>query len=186
MNRTMILYEEFVNRFCDHPQAANDNDRATRAEQRVEELRELLDVQTRIHDLSEEAARDHAAIAQSREELIEALQKQQKDALEGWGTSIEKLKETARELEEARGTIFPRAGSMLFGIVSTTVVIYIWSLTWGSSREVFVTTMNTAIGLFGFLVVITATCGTSWEVAFLRGAVPVGFLALAYWNANAV
>ena len=195
MSRTMIIYEEFMNRFCDHPsQAVNENDRALRAEQRVEQLQERLALQIRLNELDAEAHRLRETATQSSERLVKAeaeierseYQEQLREVLEASQITVEVLSRTKLELADALATIVPGPGSILFGILSTTIVLYIWSYTLGNSHAMFVATANTVIGLFGILVVITASRGTSWKVAFQRGVVPAGFLALASWNANAV
>ena len=182
----MIIYEEFMNRFCDHPsQAVDENDRTLRAEQRVEELQERLAIQIRLTEADAETYRLGGLAARSREDLIKA--EAEYERLEHqMQLRVEVLSRTKLELEIARAAVVPGLGSILLGILSTTIILYIWSRALGNSHAVFVATTNTVIGLFGILVVITTSRGTSWKVAFQRGVVLAGLLALASWNTNAV
>lgn len=106
MHRIMVLYEEFLNQFCDEPPPmTGDADRLAAAEERVQELRDVVRERQELDRVLEESR----VLEARRQELARSeAEKELRDVKEElWGVkeelrvSKEGLQEVEEELEEA-------------------------------------------------------------------------------------
>ena len=87
-HRIMILYEEFLNQFCDQPQPVEDADRLTAAEARVQELRDVIsETQERRRQIDEAQAastRLEEAARQEREKELKDVKGELEEVKKRW------------------------------------------------------------------------------------------------------
>ncbi|KAL9067801.1 MAG: hypothetical protein Q9161_006619 [Pseudevernia consocians] len=88
VHRIMVLYEEFLNQFCDQPQPVEDADRLTAAEARVQELRDVIsETQERRRQIDEAqaaSARLEEAARQEREKELKDVKGELEEVKKRW------------------------------------------------------------------------------------------------------
>ncbi|MCJ1460196.1 hypothetical protein MMC28_010575 [Mycoblastus sanguinarius] len=205
MDRTMILYEEFLNQFCDHPAMGDGNNagRSLAAEVQARELRDLLrrdrEFHTRTQDLNAQIAQNREVIIRTEAErdLLEArnitevigkellaAQTETNDVKKALKVANKERKEVKRELEainlKKRSTLL----SLLVGSLITVVIFHILGDTAYKPEDFFDLTGTICITMAGAVFVVAASQSASWRTAFERGVLPVAFLALVFFNIN--
>lgn len=103
MERTMVLYEEFLNQFCDHPGPAEDRGRLEAAEEEIQNLRHQVSIRRELNDLYERSQPRLAQINNLSEKKLEESQ--------------QKLNEARQTLEKSTGMFF------LYGMVATLALL---------------------------------------------------------------
>lgn len=90
MERTMVLYEDFLNQFCDSPAPAEDRGRLQAAEEELQHLRHLVSIHGELNVLYERLEARSASLAEIRN-LSESNLKKSEQILKDARCTLEKL-----------------------------------------------------------------------------------------------
>jgi len=158
MDRTMILYEELLNQFCDHPPAESDGDHALAAELQVQELRRLIlcgqELNTQLEQMNAQVARDRERRirAEADAEVLDA-KKELEVAKKQLNEAKKKQEVAKKQLNKANKK---KKGALLL-MALFAIPFHIWGKFCRDSEALLPSYSNICISLRGAMIVVATS-----------------------------